>query len=226
MTAPKPFPWLNTRMVPAAAQLVGAVHDYGPEDVEYTLEQVPDADREQLLITLAAMVDPDRTPKQLLGWTSIGPIPSRPELAICRSDTAISEIAPPLKPAPRKRAKDVIGDHPEPTRVRKHPSGKNWVVRCGYEGCSYEARNDGLPRHYRVHHTGEPYHTAPPRPVDTTIVEELVTGIRTLPSTVAERDAAVVQLTEQGMSNKDIAARIGINERTVTMSRTRADRGG
>ncbi len=68
---------LTDALVPLAAQLVGTVRDYGPEEVARVLAQVPDGRHDALAIVLAAMVDPDARPKELLAWTEMGPVPSR-----------------------------------------------------------------------------------------------------------------------------------------------------
>lgn len=56
-------------LVPIAAELVGTVRDYGPADVAAVLARVPAGRHDALAVVLAAMVDPDRTPAELLAWT-------------------------------------------------------------------------------------------------------------------------------------------------------------
>lgn len=68
---------LAQELVPIAAQLVATVRDYGPDDVKAVLSRVPDGRHDALAIVLAAMVDPDARPSQLLAWTELGPVPSR-----------------------------------------------------------------------------------------------------------------------------------------------------
>lgn len=68
---------LAEALVPIAAQLVGTIRDFGPEDVAAVLAQVPDGRYDALAVVLAAMVDPDARPKQLLAWTEMGPVSSR-----------------------------------------------------------------------------------------------------------------------------------------------------
>lgn len=63
---------LTDTLVPIAAQLVGTVRDYGPEDVAAVLARVPDGRHDALAVVLAAMVDPDATPRELLAWTVNG----------------------------------------------------------------------------------------------------------------------------------------------------------
>lgn len=64
-------------LVPIAAELVGTVRDYGPDDVAAVLARVPGGRHDALAVVLAAMVDPDARPKQLLAWTELGPVNSR-----------------------------------------------------------------------------------------------------------------------------------------------------
>lgn len=62
---------LATEMVPVASRLVGAVHDDKVSDVALILDEARIADpwrRNALLVVLAAMVDPDRRPRDLLAW--------------------------------------------------------------------------------------------------------------------------------------------------------------
>lgn len=63
-------------LVPIAAELVGTVRDYGPDDVAAVLARVPQGRHDALAVVLAAMVDPDRTAYELLAWTG-GPVQSR-----------------------------------------------------------------------------------------------------------------------------------------------------
>lgn len=63
-------------LVPLAAQLVGTVRDYGPEDVAAVLARVPEGRHDALAVVLAAMVNPDASPADLLAWTD-GPVQSR-----------------------------------------------------------------------------------------------------------------------------------------------------
>jgi len=63
-------------LVPLAAELIGSVRDFGPDAVADVLSRVPDGRHDALAVILAAMVDPDRTPGELLCWTE-GPVPSR-----------------------------------------------------------------------------------------------------------------------------------------------------
>lgn len=68
---------VNTRLVPTAAALIGVVYDHGPDAVNAVLRRIPDTSRDELLVLLAAMVDPDRSPSELLAWTTAGPVKSR-----------------------------------------------------------------------------------------------------------------------------------------------------
>jgi hypothetical protein len=64
-------------LVPIAAELVGTVRDYGPADIAAVLARVPQGRHDALAVVLAAMVDPDRTPAELLDWVASGPVQSR-----------------------------------------------------------------------------------------------------------------------------------------------------
>lgn len=70
---------LADALVPLAAELVGTVRDYSPEDVAEVLARVPDGRHDALAVVLAAMVDPDARPSELLAWTDCGPVISRGE---------------------------------------------------------------------------------------------------------------------------------------------------
>jgi hypothetical protein len=59
---------LAERMVPVAAQLVGAVHDDGPDEVAAILRKIRPQQYDALAVVLAAMVDPELTPAELLAW--------------------------------------------------------------------------------------------------------------------------------------------------------------
>lgn len=62
-------------LVPLAAELVATIRDYSPDDTARVLARVPDMSA--LAIVLAAMVDPDARPSELLAWTHSGPVKSR-----------------------------------------------------------------------------------------------------------------------------------------------------
>lgn len=64
-------------LVPIAAELVGTVRDYGTDEVRAVLARVPHGNLDDLAVVLAAMVDPDARPAELLAWTEMGPVPSR-----------------------------------------------------------------------------------------------------------------------------------------------------
>ena len=81
---------LADALVPLAAELVGTVRDFGPEDVAAVLARVPEGRHDALAVVLAAMVDPDARPSQLLAWTQLGPVPSRQwESPVHRPDAAL-----------------------------------------------------------------------------------------------------------------------------------------
>lgn len=56
-------------LVPIAARLIGAVHDDGLPGIRDVLASLPPgAHLDDLCVVLAAMADPDRTPRQSLEW--------------------------------------------------------------------------------------------------------------------------------------------------------------
>lgn len=55
-------------LVPLAARLVGAVHDDGPSEVARVLNLLAPAHYPAFAVVLAAMVNPDRSVVELLGW--------------------------------------------------------------------------------------------------------------------------------------------------------------
>lgn len=58
-------------VIDAALSLVDAVHEHGgPRDVAMILAGVPAEHRDALVVVLAAMVDPSRSIKDLLGWVN------------------------------------------------------------------------------------------------------------------------------------------------------------
>jgi hypothetical protein len=63
---------LADALVPLAAELAATVRDFGPEDVAAVLARVPDGRHDALAVVLAAMVDPDARPSELLAWTHSG----------------------------------------------------------------------------------------------------------------------------------------------------------
>ena len=60
-------------LVPIATELIGCVRDFDPADSAAVLARVPDGQMGALAIVLAAMVDPDATPAELLAWTDWTP---------------------------------------------------------------------------------------------------------------------------------------------------------
>lgn len=73
---------LADALVPLAARLVAAVRDEGPDVVRALLTEVPPRAGESvpawdaLAVILAGMADPDRSPRELLGWSLAGPVPT------------------------------------------------------------------------------------------------------------------------------------------------------
>jgi hypothetical protein len=68
---------LAESLVPVAARLVGSVRDDGPVDVAMILSGIPGDHLPALAVVLAAMVDPERTPGQLLAWTQPDYVPPK-----------------------------------------------------------------------------------------------------------------------------------------------------
>jgi hypothetical protein len=60
---------LAESLVPIAVRLVATVRDEGPRAVVKILRKVPGGRHDALAVVLAAMVDPDATPAELLAWT-------------------------------------------------------------------------------------------------------------------------------------------------------------
>ena len=67
---------LAENLVPIAGQLVGAVHDEGVGAVARVLSQVHPDHMYALAVVLAAMVDPDSPPSELLGWVTWDDVPA------------------------------------------------------------------------------------------------------------------------------------------------------
>lgn len=60
--------YLPARAVERAQRLVYAVHECGPEATAAILEPLDRQDLYALAVTLAAMVDPEKRPSELLAW--------------------------------------------------------------------------------------------------------------------------------------------------------------
>lgn len=91
---PRPGEWIATDLAPVAAEIAGTLRDYDLADVHTILSRVPAGRQLDLMLVLAAMVDPDKTPGELLAWTGA--------LAVSR-DAAEDEDEPSLPPS-RQRA--------------------------------------------------------------------------------------------------------------------------
>lgn len=63
--------FVNEHLVDLALELVTVVRDGGPNEVRDVCARVPHGAHDSLAVVLAAMVDPDRTPTQLLGWVDV-----------------------------------------------------------------------------------------------------------------------------------------------------------
>lgn len=59
---------LAQTLIPVAAELAATVRDYGPDDVAAVLTRVDPEALPALAVVLAAMVDVERTPRELLAW--------------------------------------------------------------------------------------------------------------------------------------------------------------
>lgn len=64
-------------LVPTAVSLVATLRDYGPDEVAGILDRLSKGHLYRLSIVLAAMVDPDARPADLLAWVTAGPVLSR-----------------------------------------------------------------------------------------------------------------------------------------------------
>lgn len=70
---------LAESMVPVAERVVGAVHEDGPTAMANAIAGLSDLETNALIVVLAAMVNPDATPAQLLGWVDWDTPGHRPE---------------------------------------------------------------------------------------------------------------------------------------------------
>lgn len=84
-------------LVPLAAELVGCVRDYGTDEVRAVLARVPHGNLDDLAVVLAAMVDPDARPADLLAWTVDGPVTSRPGFDLGRRLTVCPDCGEVLQ---------------------------------------------------------------------------------------------------------------------------------
>lgn len=90
--------FVNEHLVDLALELVAAVHDDGPAAVRGVVARVPHGAHDSLAVVLAAMVDPTRTPRELLGWVDVPlsvrsrdvtPVEGRPDVRRTRRDEAL-----------------------------------------------------------------------------------------------------------------------------------------
>ena len=107
MTAPE-HEQLVDALVPLAAELVATVRDYGPADVAAVLQRVPAGRHDALAVVLAAMVDPDARPSELLAWVDGGPVQSR------------SGFEPPSRPDKQLRECPECGGQYRITHLARH----------------------------------------------------------------------------------------------------------
>jgi hypothetical protein len=102
---------VSSTLIPLAAELIGVVRDYGPDDVAAVLARVPEGRHDALAVVLAAMVDPDKTPSQLLAWTR-KPVQSRDK-----------KSPPPRKPSKRR---GYAREHGSDRGYYQHRSRLDW----------------------------------------------------------------------------------------------------
>ena len=69
---------VESTLIPLAAAVIGVVRDYDPQDTGALLdhEGITDEKSRALIVALAAMVDADASPSELLAWTAT-PVQSR-----------------------------------------------------------------------------------------------------------------------------------------------------
>ena len=119
---------------PYALQLVGVVRDRGPADVEAVVGAIPHGEdgRNAALVLLAAMVDPGKTPGQLLAWTDmLLPSGDQAEWLRLRSLGVSDDVAAVLAPVTTESRR----------RARKRQVGRESVARR--RAAAREAAADG-----------------------------------------------------------------------------------
>ena len=126
-------PWLPVDLAPVAAELVGTVRDYGPDDIRNVLDQA-DGRLEHLAVVLAAMVDPDKTPAELLDWTTTGPVLSR-------------DRPPSRHKGPREKKTPLTAAE----RRRRQNESNRQLKRC--PECGREVQSGNFARHRDRHVT-------------------------------------------------------------------------
>lgn len=103
MPTPAALADLAESLVPIATRLVGAVHDDGIAAVARVLSEVAPEHHAALAVVVAAMVDPERTPAELLSWVTwddeTPPPVEQPTLLTLAVDPIVDVAALPRDPA-------------------------------------------------------------------------------------------------------------------------------
>ena len=81
-------------LINTAAQLIGCVRDYDPKEGAAVMDPLTPAHWYSLCFVLAAMVDPDKSPSELLAWTTAGPVQSRSFEASSLRTNADKQVCP------------------------------------------------------------------------------------------------------------------------------------
>lgn len=117
--------------MPVAARLVGAVHDDGIVGVAKTLGDVSPEHYPALAVILAAMVDPDKTPSELLAWVHWDDVPSETHdqpslLALARDDDSTY-----LSADPREWTDEVCLNYHRLSRRTTLPEPRDYRIEIG-----------------------------------------------------------------------------------------------
>jgi len=165
---------LAENLVPVAGQLVGAVHDDGIGAVARILSGVHPDHMYALAVVLAAMVDPDSPPSELLGWVTWDDVPAytQESLLSAAHDSASSDPGD-------------WSDEECKRRHRKQRSGSvEYLDYLGY--LEWERRRKRAARAARKAENGQ---APPPSPAgEWAAVKDVRVGI-TLPLDVTARSA-------------------------------------
>ncbi|HMM95378.1 hypothetical protein [Phycicoccus sp.] len=138
MPTPEALGDLAEALVPVAARLVGAVHDEGITGVSRVLADLDPNHRTALCVVLAAMVDPDRTPSELLAWVTWDETPAEAYMQPSLLAVSSEPPAPALPTDPREWPDEVCLDYhrmsrrknlPQPVDYRMEIGAKEWDRR-------------------------------------------------------------------------------------------------